>query len=106
MFPPHVTLARASMKFNLGEFGKIGRGFLSPGYARALHVLHSVSGNHNPSSLLETSSTSVVRDTGAIVYEIRGLRHHYSVTGRHSVSRRKGSATEISRLYVSYVLYL
>ena len=40
-------------------------------------------------ALLETSSTSFVRDTGAMVYEIRGLRHRYSVTGRHGVKRRR-----------------
>ena len=58
-------------------------------YARALHVLHGDLGNHDSSSLLETSSTSFVRDTGAMVYEIRGLRHRYSVTGRHGVKRRR-----------------
>ena len=68
---------------------------LNLGYARALHVLHVVSGNNDSSSLLETSSTGLMRDTGAIVFEIRGLRRRYSVAGR---DRRKITApTKFSR---------
>lgn len=65
-------------------------------YARALHVLHGDLGNHDSSSLLETSSTSFVRDTGAMVYEIRGLRHRYSVTGRHGVKKAPRPKSQMS----------